>query len=1407
MGGKKKTRKTSSSSPGNTLTDHDGSHTMTTRAQTRSQINSLQEALQSIDTRSPQFRTETDEFQPLRVQPRSPERYVFRGSDLPKLKAEDMSTKKSNFTTWIDRWETYKRVSGLQNESRQMQSDILKCCLDDETLRTVKANGVSGEDKNNPEKIIEILEEFFDEPTNIQYERNKLNKCYQKEDESICEYLDRMTKIAEQCGYCNHECRNKQIVAQMVQGLNNKVISQEIMRQLNQELKAVKTLAFSIESASKNIEKIDTKHDEINAMKTYKAKSNTSQADDMVKDCYKCGWNHPKLRCPAFNRECTVCKKVGHFAKKCKSKRHIKTLEDSENDDSLLQISKEINKLNLSKDDPRAPLITIKCTGKKTADIQMLPDTGADICAAGNEFRHKLGIAKMNKANIKPRAVNGQQVNVEGKIAVKLETHGKSTWEEVFIIKNLKKAILSWTACKRLGIISPQFPQPLQVKDVQNTDLCNLDRSGSEDNTLTLHNVLRRYPTVFDGKIKIMPGETYKIAIQNGAKPFCVNAPRNISIPMKEKLRTELIELENQGIITKQTKPTPWCAPIVVRPKKGSEKIRLCIDFSELNKYVEREHYMSNTPAEAVCNIKGSNFFSVFDAIKGYHQCPLDEMSQDLTTFITPFGRYKYLRAPYGIKSISEHYNRRMDECLGQLKHLAKIVDDCLIHNETKKKHEESVWKFLQTCKEKEISLNPSKIQLCQESAKFGGFTLTPQGYSMSQDITKAIRDFPIPDSRKALRSYFGLANQLGSTNKNVSQALSPLRDLLKTKNDFIWNQTLQLAFEESKELLIMPMKNAYFDIKKETKLCTDASRTGIGFLLMQKQDKDWKAIQTGSRFLTDTESRYAVIELEMLGVVWAIMKCRYFLDGLPHFQIITDHNPLIPILNNHRLDEIENPRLQRLRARIMAYNFKAIHLKGTDNHAADALSRYPIDQPTTNDEIAEYELCQERPAMSTKEERIANIKSLEINEFDDVNGDTNEEEENAYLLELQEQCLKEEKYQDLKKMIMDGFPDEKRNMPDNLKMFWAIKEHLTVEDEFILYGCRLYIPENFRAVILSRMHLAHQGITRMSARAQLTIYWPKMNEDIETFVKSCKHCQDHLPMNGKEPIIQKKRPERPFQEIAMDFAEHNGSYFLIIVDCFTDWPDIICIGNSMDSKILINKTREHFCRTAVPNIIWSDQGSQFMSQNFQEFMKRWKIKHKTSSPRNPQSNGKIEATVKSMKKIIKSCMNGNKMYADLIVRALLQYRNTPNVRDFLSPAQKLFGHPIQDELPIHKSAFERNEQALQRAHNQKKNDEKQKAYYNSSARELPELQPGEHIAMYNPNKKIWDTYGKITKLINKRRYEIKLNNGAILQRNRKYLRTRHPASTLEHRKPDNNITIRKSIRDKKPTKRLIEND
>ena len=128
-----------------------------------------------------------------------------------------------------------------------------------------------------------------------------------------------------------------------------------------------------------------------------------------------------------------------------------------------------------------------------------------------------------------------------------------------------------------------------------------------------------------------------------------------------------------------------------------------------------------------------------------------------------------------------------------------------------------------------------------------------------------------------------------------------------------------------------------FFDISKPTKLSTDASRRGLGFILQQKTGDKWMLVQAGSRSLSDAKTRYAVIELEMLAVCWAIMKCRVFLAGLQHFDVVTDHNPLIPILNTRRLDDVENPRLQRLKSCLMAYNFTAQWTKG----APDALSMH----------------------------------------------------------------------------------------------------------------------------------------------------------------------------------------------------------------------------------------------------------------------------------------------------------------------------------------------------------------------------------------------------------------------------------------------------------------------------------
>ena len=178
---------------------------------------------------------------------------------------------------------------------------------------------------------------------------------------------------------------------------------------------------------------------------------------------------------------------------------------------------------------------------------------------------------------------------------------------------------------------------------------------------VTADNLIREFPKVFDGQICVMDSEKFCIHLNEDAKPFCISASRTISFAFHGKVKNELDAYQSQGIIELVTKPTKWCAPIVVTPKKNLDDNRICVHFSRLNKFVKRELYSTCTPSDAVADIRTqhSEVFTVFDALKGYHQCPLDNQSQLLTTFMMPFDCFKFLRAPFGLRSTSKHYNRR----------------------------------------------------------------------------------------------------------------------------------------------------------------------------------------------------------------------------------------------------------------------------------------------------------------------------------------------------------------------------------------------------------------------------------------------------------------------------------------------------------------------------------------------------------------------------------------------------------------------------------------------------------------------------------------------------------------------------------------------------------------------------
>ena len=442
-----------------------------------------------------------------------------------------------------------------------------------------------------------------------------------------------------------------------------------------------------------------------------------------------------------------------------------------------------------------------------------------------------------------------------------------------------------------------------------------------------------------------------------------------------------------------------------------------------------------------------------------------------------------------------------------------------------------------------------------------------------------------------------------------------------------------------------------------------------------------------------------------MLAVCWAVSKCKLFLTGLQHFTIITDHNPLIPILNNHRLDEIENSRFQRLKTRLMAYNFTAQWLKSANNNAPDALSCHPVCDPQPTETLAEIDI-HNNPEMS----------------FTELCTITDTQSESLCLQELRKHAEQVEEYQLLRTFILNGFPRHRKQLPESCRRYCNIHQQLTVDDDLIVYGCRLLIPSRMRHQVLTNLHEAHQRVLQTKQCSCLTIYWPGLDNDIDNIILNCQQCQDHLPSNNKE---QKPRPFQPFQEVAMDLCSYTGQDYLVMVDCHTDWPDIIPMTRNTTTSQITTALRQAFCRTAIPDIVWSDGGPQFTSNKFTQFALQWGFHHNTACPHYPQSNGKVESTVKSMKKIIYTSWNGCSLDHNMFCPTLLQYRNTPSCKDGLYPAQNLFGYPVQNILPAHRHSFSQEWQRKTEAAEQQAEAMQQSSatYYNLHAHPLTEIE------------------------------------------------------------------------------------
>ncbi|XP_014834021.1 PREDICTED: uncharacterized protein K02A2.6-like [Poecilia mexicana] len=1185
-------------------------------------------------------------------------------------KVEEFDSSSGDWESYIERVELYCDANDIEDEKK---SSVLLSLMGAKTysllrnlLSPAKPSSKSYKD------IVDTLQKHLNPAPLVIAERFRFHKRNQTKDESISEYMAELRKLSQHCDFktgLDDALRDR-----LVCGMHCTSTQKRLLSEKELDLKKALELAISMETAAKGASELQKKslENEVHQMSLYRKKQN----------CYRCGKSsHNANDCWFKDKTCRKCHKQGHIERACKSdqintqkeksgknkgfkpKSKVKATEmhkvtehsdntnSSEDDDlSCLELH------SITEEDRKIIWVTTTVSGVK---LKMELDTGSALSVISEtDYDRLFSHLPLKKTSVMLKTYTGEKVSPKGKLKVNV-VYGDQTHKlELYVLKTtgpallgrewLRRIQLDWNAIKALNI---------------STDL----KSSIHRPEQRLSQLLEANAHVFEKGIGKLKHIKAKIELDKDANPRFHKA-RPVPYALRPKIDAELQNLEASGILSK-VDWSDWATPIVPVMKKGKSEVRICGDFKvSINPVLRTVQYPLPRIEDIFSSLAGGKKFSKIDLSQAYLQMEVEESSKKFLTINTHKGLYQYNRLVFGVASAPAIWQRAMDQVLQDIPGTQCYLDDIIITGKDDDDHFQNLSKVLTRLNEYGLRAKREKCEFFKSEISYCGHVIDKHGLHKSQEKIEAVLKAPKPENVSQLRSYLGLVNYYHKFLPNLASVLYPLNALLQTGVEWKWCEKCEKAFTETKRLITSDELLTHYDPSRPIRLACDASPYGIGAVLSHTMDNGLeRPIAFASRSLSSAERNYAQIDREALSLVWGIKKFHHYLYGR-RFTLVTDHQPLVSIFNPRKgVPVMSAARLQRWALFLGAHSYD-IEFKGTKQHCnADGLSRLPLSTSV------------EEPA--SKGDPAEMFHTTLIDQLPVTNAMIRKETRNDPALS---------KVYDI---TVQGWPAHGNPcFPE----FSARRDQLSVCQGTLMCGSRVVVPSKLRTRVLDSLHEAHVGTVKMKSLARSYVWWPGIDKQIEDITKTCPGCLSVQNAPPQAPLHPWEWPSAPWQRVHIDFAgPFMNSMFLIAVDAHSKWPEVVPMKSTTSEKT-ISVLRTIFARNGLPEQIVSDNGPQYTSEEFQDFMKKNGIKHFKSAPHHPATNGLAERFVQTFKKAMKAMTRDDISIQHKIDNFLLVYRNSVHTTTNQSPALLFMNRQLRSRIDLLKPNLRREVQNKQ---------------------------------------------------------------------------------------------------------------